>query len=200
MLRLLLALIPTEKLHRLDDWATWQVLTLVRSAADVSQGLSAEVGAVEAARKRWNRVEAFGKSEEECTSIALAEAMHEVSWISETCLSRLILLSTMRDNNTGMYRHPMLARKFPPEIVSRALARVHKEACDELLQYPFGELVGELEHYVDQTGAQRSNVLANWKKTKAYRSAKPTDIDPFSALCLDLTFDVAVAVLDSRAG
>jgi hypothetical protein len=198
MLRLLLALVPTEKIRRLDDWATCHVLALVRSAADVSEGLSAEVGAVEAARKRWSRVEAFGKSEGECTSMALAEAMHEVSWISETSLSRLILLSTMRDNNTGMYRHPVLARKFPPEIVSRALAQVHKEACDELLRYPFRELVDELEHYVDQTAAQRSNVLANWKKTKAYRSAKPIDIDPFSALCLDLILDVAVAVLDSR--
>jgi hypothetical protein len=174
------------------------VLSVMRSVQRIGNKLDVEVSSIEAQRKRWDRVEAFGKTDDGVDSLVLSQAVHEVSWVSQTCLSKLILLSTLRDNNTGKYHHPNLSRKFPSEVVSQALARIHRETCEELLRYPIADLVYELELYADQTRAERQNFLASWKGTRAYRTAKPTELDPFSSLCFELTLDVAVAVLDSR--
>ena len=105
-----------------------------------------------------------GKPKTKSASLVLSDAVQEVSWVSPTCLSRLILLSTLRDNNTGQYRHPTLARKFPSDAVSRALARIHKEACEELLRYPIAELVYELELYADQTRAAAPELPVNMEE------------------------------------
>ena len=198
ILRFVLILLPADKFHWLDDLAMFGVLSIMRSVQRIDKNLDVEVSSIEAQRKGWDRVEAFGKAQDEGASFVLSDAVQEVSWVSPTCLSRLILLSTLRDNNTGQYRHPTLAKKFPSDAVSRALARIHKEACEELLRYPITELVYELELYADQTRAERQNFLSTWKSTRAYRTAKPTGLDPFSSLCFELTLDVAVAVLDSR--
>ena len=198
LLRFALVLLPTEKLRWLDDMAMVGVLSVMRSVQRIGNKLDVEVSSIEAQRKRWDRVEAFGKTDDGVDSLVLSQAVHEVSWVSQTCLSKLILLSTLRDNNTGKYHHPNLSRKFPSEVVSQALARIHRETCEELLRYPIADLVYELELYADQTRAERQNFLASWKGTRAYRTAKPTELDPFSSLCFELTLDVAVAVLDSR--
>jgi hypothetical protein len=197
-LRFLLVLLPTEKLRRLDDLAIAGVLAVVRSVHGICKELDVEVSSIESQRKRWYRVETFGEPEQKIDSLVLSQAVHEVSWVSHTCLSKLILLSTLRDNNTGKYHHPNLSRKFPSDVVSKTLAGIHKEACEELLRYQIAELVHELELYADQTRAERGNFLASWKRTRAYRTVKPTELDAFSSLCFELTFDVAVAVLDSR--
>jgi hypothetical protein len=198
MLRFALVLLPTEKFHRLDDLAMVGVLSIMRSVQRIDKNLEVEVSSIEAQRKGWGRVEAFGKTHEEDASFVLSQAVEEVSWFSQTCLSRVILLSTLRDNNTGQYRHPTLARKFSSGAVSRALARIHQESCEELLRYPIAELIYELELYAEQTRAERQNFLSTWKSTRAYRTVKPTELDPFSSLCFELTLDVAVAILDSR--
>jgi hypothetical protein len=198
ILRFVLVLLPTEKLHWLDDIAIAGVLAVMRSVQRIDRNLDVEVSSIEAQRKGWDRVEAFGKAQDEGASLVLSDAEQEVSWVSPTCLSRLIFLATLRDNNTGQYRHPTLANKFPSDAVSRALTRIHRAACEELLRYPIADLVYELELYADQTRAERQNFLSTWKSTRAYRTVKPTELDPFSSLFFELTLDVAVAVLDSR--
>ena len=198
VLRCALVVISTEELRWLDDATMRGVLAVIRSVHRIGNQLDVEVSSIEAKRKRWNRIEAFGKTGDEIDSLALSQAMHEVSWVSQTCLSKLILLSTLRDNNTGKYHHPNLSRKFPSEVVSQTLARIHREACEELLRYPIAELIYELELYADQSRAERQNFIASWKGTRAYRAAKPAELDPFSSLCYELTLDLAVAVLDSR--
>jgi hypothetical protein len=198
ILRFVLILLPTDNFHWLDDLALVGVLSIMRTVQRIDKNLDIEVSSIEAQRKGWGRVEAYGKTHDEDASLVLSQAVQEVSWVSQTCLSRLILLSTLRDNNTGQYRHPTLAKKFPSEAVSRALTRIHREACEELLRYPIADLVYELELYADQTRAERQNFLSTWKSTRAYRTVKPTELDPFSSLFFELTLDVAVAVLDSR--
>jgi hypothetical protein len=198
VLRFVLVVISTEQLRWLDDAIMRSVLAVIRSVHKIGNKLDVEVSSIEAQRKRWDRVEAFGKTGNDIDSLVLSQAVHEVSWVSQTCLSKLILLSTLRDNNTGKYHHPSLSRNFPSDVVSQTLARIHREACEELLRYPIAELVYELELYADQTRAERQNFIASWKGTRAYRTAKPTELDAFSSLCFELTLDVAVAVLDAR--
>lgn len=198
ILRYVLVVISTEKCRWLDDEIMRSILALLRSVDRIALKLDAEVNSIEAQRKRWDRVEPFGKTGDEIDSLVLSHAVHEVSWVSQTCLSKLILLSTLRDNNTGKYHHPNLSRKFPSAVVSQTLARIHREACEDLLHYPIAELIYELELYAGQSRAERQNFIASWKGTRAYRTARPADLDPFSSLCFELTLDVAVAVLDSR--
>ena len=48
-------------------------------------------------------------------------------------LERLIYLSSMRDYNTGLYRHEGLALRFSEEAACEALADCHREAFRELV-------------------------------------------------------------------
>ena len=62
VLRFVLVVISTEQLRWLDDATMRSVLAVIRSVHKIGNKLDVEVSSIEAQRKRWDRVEAFGKT------------------------------------------------------------------------------------------------------------------------------------------
>jgi hypothetical protein len=193
-----LSVLPAHS-RNLDDTILEAVLRLLRHIQGSVEELDSMADRIESHRRRWLRLEVIGRLEANEDALALSHAVHEISWFSHTLVSKLILLSTLRDNNTGMYHHPALSRRFSTSVVNNALARIHTQTCDELLKRPFAEIVDELEVYANQTRSGRHRLLGSWKSIRAYRSARPAELDAFSSLCFELTFDLALAALDSRS-
>lgn len=187
-----------RKSRYMDDACVHGVLASLAAAERVVLALDQENQLMEERRRAWRRLEVHGSTEPPDHQQLVRQATKELLWACPTRISVLILLSTLRDNNTGIYRHPDLSRRFGPETVSHALGCIHRETCEELLDYPFQEVVRELELYANQSRADEVSFLNNWRTIRAYRTARPAGLDLFSACLFEFTFDLAVAALDSR--
>jgi hypothetical protein len=113
-------------------------------------------------------------------------------------LSRLIFLSTLRDNNSGHYFHPDLARRFSESLADRAMLACHQRVYKQVVALSIEDLTDQLDLYVTTVSAPRERMIESWTKLKAYRSTIPIDADPISAEIFFMKVEVAVAILEAR--
>ncbi|MGB8061796.1 MAG: hypothetical protein WCF26_07865, partial [Candidatus Sulfotelmatobacter sp.] len=96
-------------------------------------------------------------------------------------LSRLIFLATLRDNNSGHYFHPDLARRFSERVADRAMLACHQRIYKQVVALSIEDLTDQLDVYVTTVPAPRERIIESWTKLKAYRATIPIDTDPISA-------------------
>jgi len=113
-------------------------------------------------------------------------------------LSRLIFLATLRDNNSGHYFHPDLARRFSECIADRAMLACHRRIYRQVVALSIEDLTDQLDLYVTTIPAPRERMIESWTKLKAYRATIPMDTDPISAEIFFMKVEVAVAILEAR--
>jgi hypothetical protein len=113
-------------------------------------------------------------------------------------LSRLIFLATLRDNNSGHYFHPDLARRFSECIADRAMLACHRRIYKQVVALSIEDLTDQLDLYVTTIPAPRERMIESWTKLKAYRATIPIDTDPISAEIFFMKVEVAVAILEAR--
>ena len=113
-------------------------------------------------------------------------------------LSRMICLATLRDNNTGGYYHPELARRFSIEAADRAMLLCHRELYERLVSVTLEDLTDQLDVYFATAQAPKIRLIENWKKLRAYRATIPADADAISTEILFMKIEVALAILEAR--
>jgi hypothetical protein len=113
-------------------------------------------------------------------------------------LSRLIFLATLRDNNSGHYFHPDLARRFSESIADRAMLACHHRVYKQVVALSIEDLTDQLDLYVTTVPASRERMIESWTKLKAYRATIPINTDPISAEIFFMKVEVAVAILEAR--
>lgn len=115
-----------------------------------------------------------------------------------TDLSRLIFLATLRDNNSGHYYHPEVARRFSDSLADQAMLACHQQIYRRVVALPLEDLTDELDRYIATVPAPRERMIESWKKLKAYRATIPIDADAVSSDIFYMKVEVAVAILESR--
>jgi hypothetical protein len=113
-------------------------------------------------------------------------------------LSRLIFLATLRDNNSGHYFHPDLARRFSERVADRAMLACHQRIYKQVVALSIEDLTDQLDLYVTTVPAPRERMIESWTKLKAYRATIPIDTDLISAEIFFMKVEVAVAILEAR--
>ena len=113
-------------------------------------------------------------------------------------LSRLIFLATLRDNNSGHYYHPEVARRFSGEVADRAMLVCHRRIYEQVVALAIEDLTDQLDVYIATVPVPRGRLIESWTKLKAYRATIPMDTDPISAEIFFMKVDVAVAILEAR--
>jgi hypothetical protein len=113
-------------------------------------------------------------------------------------LSRLIFLATLRDNNSGRYYHPEVARRFSEEAADRAMLACHRRIYERVVALAIEDLTDQLDAYVTTVPAPRERLIESWTKLKAYRATIPMDTDLISAEIFFMKVEVAVAILEAR--
>jgi hypothetical protein len=113
-------------------------------------------------------------------------------------LSRLIFLATLRDNNSGHYFHPDVARRFSERVADRAMLACHQRIYKQVVALSIEDLTDQLDLYVTTVPAPRERMIESWTKLKAYRATIPIDTDPISAEIFFMKVEVAVAILEAR--
>src|SRR5579862_3699526 len=86
-----------------------------------------------------------------------------------TLYGRLFYLSSLRDPNSGAYRHHGLSTAFGREESARALQESHEEAFLEWVKLPLSEQKADLTHYLDELEDPHRTVVNHWLRSKSYR-------------------------------
>lgn len=115
-----------------------------------------------------------------------------------TDLSRLIFLATLRDNNSGHYYHPEVARRFSDSLADHAMLACHQLIFRRVIALPLEDLTDELDRYIATVPVPRERLIESWKKLKAYRATIPINADDVSSEIFYMKVEVAVAILESR--
>ena len=115
-----------------------------------------------------------------------------------TDMARLIFLATVRDNNSGHYYHPEVARRYSPEIADAAMLACHKQIYERVVSLSLEDLTDQLDDYMATVRASKNRLIESWSKLRAYRATIPMDTDPISAEIFFMKVDVAVAILGAR--
>ena len=90
-----------------------------------------------------------------------------------TLFGRLIYLSSLRDPNSGNYRHHGMSAVFGRQESGKALRESHKKTFAEWLALSLKDQSRDLRDYLAGQEDPPSLVVVNWLKLKVYRAQMP---------------------------
>ncbi len=127
-------------------------------------------------------------------SAAADLSKHTLSRIP-THFGRLIYLASLRDSNSGVYRHYGLASIFGREESRLALCQHHDTAFQDWLKLPLAQKWDDLSEYLDALEDPRRLVLEHWARVKAYRGYIPASARESERELFFAEFEVLVEAL-----
>jgi hypothetical protein len=111
-----------------------------------------------------------------------------------TLFGRLAYLASLRDSNSGIYRHHGLASIFGREESRRALSQSHQAVFQEWLKLPLAEKKEDLSAYFQDLEDPLPIVLDNWTTMRAPRSYMPASARESERELFCTEFDVLLEV------
>jgi hypothetical protein len=91
---------------------------------------------------------------------------------------RLVYLESLRDPNTGQYKHHGLALIFGAEAAHEALRDSHLAAFREWLTLNLEQQKADLDLYMADQPTDRRTMVENWVRLAPYRALVPAAITP----------------------
>jgi hypothetical protein len=117
-----------------------------------------------------------------------------------TTFGRLAYLASLRDPNSGGYRHHGLFVTFGREEGSQALETSHRQVFSEWISMPLEGKYGDLLAYLDELEDPREMVIRHWTRSGAYQPMIPASAtDAEKALYLQ-ELQVLLDLLSHAAG
>jgi hypothetical protein len=110
-------------------------------------------------------------------------------------LARLIYLASMRDYNTGKYRHDGLAARFSAAAAGEALALAHREVFYAVAALPLDELVRQMQIYFESSHEAQADLLRAWRRLEPFRISIPLGVNATAAALFISNVKLALAVL-----
>jgi hypothetical protein len=91
-----------------------------------------------------------------------------------TQFGKLAYLASLRDSNSGIYRHHGLSMVFGRDESNRVLRENHEQVFFEWLNLPMSGKSADLMDYVTSLEDPAQTVLSHWFRSKAYSSHVPS--------------------------
>jgi hypothetical protein len=91
-----------------------------------------------------------------------------------TVFGRLMYLASLRDPNSGIYRHHGLSVAFGRDDSNRALKDSHHKTFREWLKLPLAERSADLSLYLGALEDPTDVVVDHWLSSKQYREQVPS--------------------------
>jgi hypothetical protein len=111
-------------------------------------------------------------------------------------LTRLVYLASIRDYNSGTYRHSLLSKQFNSLTMHRAFDLWHQEVFARLLTNSICNYVAQLEGYLRYSRAERRQFIATWKSLQAYKAAIPLRVPRRACETFFLNVQTALTILE----
>jgi hypothetical protein len=105
---------------------------------------------------------------------------HTLSRIS-TVFGRLAYLASLRDTNSGIYRHHGLSTAFGRDESGRALRQSHGDIFAEWLNLPLAGKYTDLQQFLTTLEDPAGDVIEHWLRSGAYRMQIPSAARPVEA-------------------
>ena len=119
---------------------------------------------------------------------------HTISRIP-TLFGRLMYFSSLRDPNSGNYRHHGMMIMFGREESKRALQESHATTFTEWLNYSLQEKAADLRSYLAALEEPWETVLNHWKHTGIYRTQVPDSASPAENELFTQEIDVLIDLM-----
>jgi len=105
---------------------------------------------------------------------------HTLSQIP-TVYGRLAYLASLRDPNSGAYRHYGLSAAFGREESAKALKESHERIFSEWLNLTLVEKSGDLKSYLQGLDEPQGLVVVHWLRSDYYRAQIPDSARPMES-------------------
>lgn len=113
---------------------------------------------------------------------------------------KVAYLSSLRDPNSGNYRHHGLAASFGREESAKALKDSHETYFNEWLSMPISAKHQDLKEYLRGVDESPALVLHHWKKTALLTLFTPASVRPAARALFLQEMDTLVRLLSSGDG
>jgi hypothetical protein len=90
-----------------------------------------------------------------------------------TTFGRLVYLCSLRDTNSGAYRHFGLSQRFGDTDSDSALRKSHLDCFYEWLHYTLEQKKIDLDLYLSEVEGEREAILRTWLQLRPYRNLAP---------------------------
>jgi hypothetical protein len=94
-----------------------------------------------------------------------------------TLVGQLVYIVSLRDPNTGRYRHHGMVQMFGEERTDQALRAGHSAAFCEWLCLDLEQQQADLELYFAGQETDRRTVVSTWQALEPYRHLIPAGVD-----------------------
>jgi hypothetical protein len=112
-----------------------------------------------------------------------------------TVFGRLAYLASLRDSNSGIYRHHGLASIFGRDESRKALSQSHQTVFQEWLNLTLREKSEDLSRYFEGLEDPRPVVLDHWISIRSYGSYIPASARESERELFAAEFDVLLETL-----
>lgn len=90
-----------------------------------------------------------------------------------TTFGQLIYLTSLREPNTGQYRHYGWAQRSSDGEIDAVLRQLHADAFANWVRMMLEEKKSDLDHYLAGINGDREAILQTWTNLKPYRNLVP---------------------------
>lgn len=109
--------------------------------------------------------------------------------------NRLIYLASLRDYNTGRYRHYGLETRHSPQAVDQALHQCHVRIFEELTSLALEEQTRDLIGLFESLREDRSRLITTWQRLRSYQVLPPDRCHPLARELFDKNIQVMLRIL-----
>ena len=117
-----------------------------------------------------------------------------------TLFGRLCYLASLRDPNSGIYRHHGLVSIFGRDESRRALSQSHRDIFQAWVNMPLEEKTEDLKTYLYGLDEPLSLVVEHWARGEFYRSCLPDDVREGERELFLREFEILLEVLNCGPG
>jgi hypothetical protein len=120
--------------------------------------------------------------------------LHAMS-VLPTPFSRLVFLTSLRDQYTGQYVHQGWATISSAEEVSAALGKMHRQVFEIVAVLPLLDLCQEVRKHFDSLGEAELQTASFWLETEPYYEMIPAGYPPLARKLFISQIRLALEVL-----
>ncbi len=117
-----------------------------------------------------------------------------------TRFGRLVYLASLRNANSGAYKHHGLAQAFGAEQAERTIRLSHEAAFAEWLSADLGVQHQDLLSYLAGVGGDSAAVLETWGVLAPYKTLPPAAAGDAERMLYETDLEVILELLRSGAG
>jgi hypothetical protein len=112
-----------------------------------------------------------------------------------TVFGQITYLASLRDSNSGIYRHHGLSAIFGRQESLQALSESHARVFREWIEMPLAQKHPDLTAYLRDLEDGRDAALHHWRRSKAYLLNVPSTATPAEKELFSQDLEVLLEVL-----